>query len=149
MARRKREPMSEGKKNIIAELIEEYDIRTAKDIEDALRDLMGGTIQEMLEAELDSWKDLDQHTKTMNLANLIARDIFCCFDKNRYDENDEFAVCDRIYSIKNKDGENDFIYAEEHVKGKLLKKQLSEESKYFKQLMEFNAAGRLPKSSDE
>ena len=53
MARRKREPMSEGKKNIIAKLIEEYDIRTAKDIEDALRDLMGGTIQEMLEAELD------------------------------------------------------------------------------------------------
>ena len=53
MARRKREPMSKGKKNIIAELIEEYDIRTAKDIEDALRDLMGGTIQEMLEAELD------------------------------------------------------------------------------------------------
>ena len=53
MARRKREPMSEGKKNIIADLIEEYDIRTAKDIEDALRDLMGGTIQEMLEAELD------------------------------------------------------------------------------------------------
>lgn len=27
MARRKRETMSEGKKNIIAELIEEYDIR--------------------------------------------------------------------------------------------------------------------------
>ena len=53
MARRKREPMSEGKKNIIAELIKEYDIKTAKDIEDALRDLMGGTIQEMLEAELD------------------------------------------------------------------------------------------------
>ena len=53
MARRKREPMSEEKKNIIAELIEDYDIRTAKDIEDALRDLMGGTIQEMLEAELD------------------------------------------------------------------------------------------------
>ena len=53
MTRRKREPMSEGKKNIIAELIEEYDIRAAKDIEDALRDLMGGTIQEMLEEELD------------------------------------------------------------------------------------------------
>ena len=29
--------MSEGKKNIIAELIKEYDIKTAKDIEDALR----------------------------------------------------------------------------------------------------------------
>ena len=42
MARRKREPMSEGKKNIIADLIEEYDSRTATDIEAALRDLMGG-----------------------------------------------------------------------------------------------------------
>ena len=31
MAKRKREPMSEGKKNIIAELIEEYDIKTAED----------------------------------------------------------------------------------------------------------------------
>ena len=32
MARRKREPMSEGKKNIIGILIEEYDIKSAKDI---------------------------------------------------------------------------------------------------------------------
>ena len=30
MARRKRKPMSEGKKNIIAELIEEYDIQDSK-----------------------------------------------------------------------------------------------------------------------
>lgn len=44
MGRRKREPMGEGKKKIIAGLIGEYDIRTAKDIEDALKDLMGGTI---------------------------------------------------------------------------------------------------------
>ena len=35
MARRKREPMSEGKKNIIGMLLEEYDIESAKDIEDA------------------------------------------------------------------------------------------------------------------
>lgn len=53
MARRKRESMSEGKKNLIAELIEMYDIKTAKDIENAIKDLMGSTIQEMLEAELD------------------------------------------------------------------------------------------------
>ena len=45
MARRKREPMSEGKKSTLAELIEMYDIKTVKDIEDALKDLMGGTIQ--------------------------------------------------------------------------------------------------------
>ena len=53
MGRRKRVPMSEGKRNIIAGLLQEYDIRTAKDIEDALKDLLGGTIQEMLEAEMD------------------------------------------------------------------------------------------------
>ena len=35
MARRKREPMSEGKKNIIGMLLEEYDIKSAKDIEEA------------------------------------------------------------------------------------------------------------------
>ena len=53
MGKRKREPMSEGKKNIIGMLLEEYDIRSATDIEDALKDLLGGTIQEMLESEMD------------------------------------------------------------------------------------------------
>ena len=53
MGRRKREPMSEGKRNIITGLLQEYDIRTVRDIEDALKDLMSGTIQEMLEAEMD------------------------------------------------------------------------------------------------
>ena len=48
MGRRKIEPMSEGKKNIIGMLLDEYDIKSAKDIEDALKDLLAGTIQEML-----------------------------------------------------------------------------------------------------
>ena len=66
MARRKREPMSEGKKNLIAELIEMYDIKTAKDIEDALKDLMGGTIQEMLEAELDEHLGYQEYERSDN-----------------------------------------------------------------------------------
>ena len=48
MARRKRERMSEGKRNIIAGLLHEYDIKPAEDIQDALRDILGGTIQQML-----------------------------------------------------------------------------------------------------
>ncbi len=52
MAKRK-ESMSEGKKNIIAALIDEYDIETAEDIQDALKDLLGGTIKSMMEAEMD------------------------------------------------------------------------------------------------
>ena len=32
---------------------EEYKIETAEDIENALKDLLGGTIEEMLESEMD------------------------------------------------------------------------------------------------
>lgn len=46
-------PLTEGKKNIIAALLDEYDIETAEDIQDALKDLLGGTIQSMMETEMD------------------------------------------------------------------------------------------------
>ena len=51
---KRKEKLSEGKRNIIANLIEEYDIQTAEDIQDALKDLLGGTIENMLKAELDN-----------------------------------------------------------------------------------------------
>lgn len=66
MGRRKREPMSEGKRNIIAGLLQEYDIRTAKDIEDALKDLLSGTIQEMLEAEMDEHLGYSSYERSDN-----------------------------------------------------------------------------------
>lgn len=52
---KKREPvrMTEGKKNIIAALLQEYDFQSAEDIQDALKDLLGGTIKEMIEVEMD------------------------------------------------------------------------------------------------
>ena len=58
MARREKKPvhkvvMIEGKRNIIQQLLQEYDIETAEDIQDALKDLLGGTIKEMMEAEMD------------------------------------------------------------------------------------------------
>lgn len=42
--------MTEGKRNIIRKLLEEYDIESAQDIQDALKDLLGDTIKEMMEA---------------------------------------------------------------------------------------------------
>nr|WP_268253947.1 IS256 family transposase [Clostridium aromativorans] len=45
--------MTEGKKNIISDLLNEYDIKSAEDVQEALKDLLGGTLQEMLEAEMD------------------------------------------------------------------------------------------------
>jgi len=44
--------MTEGKRNIIHQLLKEYDIQTAEDIQDALKDLLGA-IKEMMEAEMD------------------------------------------------------------------------------------------------
>lgn len=57
MAKKEKKPvhkviMTEGKRNIIHQLFEEYDIETAEDIQDALKDLLGGTIKEMMEAEM-------------------------------------------------------------------------------------------------
>ena len=66
MGRRKRESMSEGKRNIITGLLQEYDIKTAKDIEDALKDLPDGTIQEMLEAEMDEHLGYSSYERSDN-----------------------------------------------------------------------------------
>ncbi|OPJ54605.1 IS256 family transposase [Clostridium oryzae] len=64
--RRKRESMSEGKKNIIAALLQEYDIQSAEDIQDALKDLLGGTIQSMLESEMDEHLGYEPYERTDN-----------------------------------------------------------------------------------
>ena len=45
--------MTEGKRNIIHQLLEEYDIQSAEDIQDALKDLLGGAIKEMMGAEME------------------------------------------------------------------------------------------------
>ncbi len=41
------------KRIIIRQLLQEYDIESAQDIQDALKDLLGGTSKEMMEAEMD------------------------------------------------------------------------------------------------
>jgi transposase-like protein len=45
--------MTEGKRQIIQQLLQEYDIETAADIQAALRDLLGSTIKEMMESEME------------------------------------------------------------------------------------------------
>ena len=45
--------MTEGKRNIIQQLLREYDIEIDEDIQDALKNLLGETIKEMMEAEMD------------------------------------------------------------------------------------------------
>lgn len=63
--------MGEGKMNVIASLIEEYDIKSAKDIEVALKDLLGGTIQKILESEMEEHlaQDKPEDTDYRNSRN--------------------------------------------------------------------------------
>ncbi|MBR6125378.1 transposase, partial [Candidatus Saccharibacteria bacterium] len=44
--------ITDGKREIIRKLLSEYDIQTAQDIQEALEDLLGDTIKEMMEAEM-------------------------------------------------------------------------------------------------
>src|SRR5699024_12736311 len=58
--------MTEGKRNIIHQLLEEYDIQTAEDIPDALKDLRGGTIKEMMEAEMEDHLGYEKSERSDN-----------------------------------------------------------------------------------
>ena len=68
-------PLTEGKKNIIATLIEEYDIKTAEDIQEALKYLLGETIKSMMEAEMDEHIGYEkyQHFDTTNYRNGVKK----------------------------------------------------------------------------
>ena len=69
MENRKREvykpkPMTEGKRNLIQGLLQEYDIQSADDIQNALKDLLSGTIQDMLETEMDNHLGYDRYERS-------------------------------------------------------------------------------------
>ena len=69
MANRKKEvykpkPMTEGKRNLIQGLLQEYNIQSAEDIQDALKDLLSGTIQDMLETEMDDHLGYDRYERS-------------------------------------------------------------------------------------
>lgn len=58
MPRKEKQPvhhvqMTDGKRNLIRALLQEYEIESAQDIQDALKDLLGSTIKEMMESKID------------------------------------------------------------------------------------------------
>lgn len=59
-------PLTEEKKNLIADLINMYDIETAEDIQEALKDLLGGTIKSMMESEMDSHLGYESYERSDN-----------------------------------------------------------------------------------
>lgn len=58
MAKKEKQPihkvqMTEEKRNSICQLLQEYEIESAEDIQNTLKDLLGGTIEEMMDTEMD------------------------------------------------------------------------------------------------
>ena len=70
MAKEKTPPhkvvMTEGKREIVRSLLAEYDIKDAHDIQEALKDLLGSTIKEMLEAEMDDHLGYEKSERSDN-----------------------------------------------------------------------------------
>ena len=62
-----------NKSEILKKLIQEYDVKTTRDVQEMLKDLFAETIQEMLEAELDEHLGYDrydnQNKSTTNSRN--------------------------------------------------------------------------------
>ena len=54
MARKSKHSIPEEKRELMMKIIEGYDVRTAADLQEALKDLLGGAIQTMLEGELET-----------------------------------------------------------------------------------------------
>ena len=58
--------MTDGKRAIIQQLFQEYDIESTSDIQDALKDLLGGTIKELMEAEMNSHLGYEKFQRSAN-----------------------------------------------------------------------------------
>ena len=56
--------MTEGKRNLIQGLLQEYDIQSAEDIQEALKDLLSGALQDMLETEMDNHLGYDRYERS-------------------------------------------------------------------------------------
>ncbi len=56
--------MTEGKRNLIQRLLQEYDIQSAEDIQEALKDLLSGAPQDMLETEMDNHLGYDRYERS-------------------------------------------------------------------------------------
>ena len=70
MAKEKTPPhkvvMTEGKREIVRNLLSEYNIQSAQDIQEALKDLLGGTIKEMMEAEMEGHLGYEKSERSDN-----------------------------------------------------------------------------------
>lgn len=63
MARRE---INEGKQDLIRDLIQTYDVKTAKDLQEALKDLLGSSLEIMLESEMNEHLGYEKYQTSDN-----------------------------------------------------------------------------------
>ncbi|MBQ8377893.1 MAG: hypothetical protein IJX42_02035 [Oscillospiraceae bacterium] len=142
----------------LAEYIEEYknvpyERLTDKDKNVALARIIkktecnGVPLRDFFAKEFEKWDELENADKINAVLDVMAKDIFGCFDKNM-DKDGEFKKVDRLYCINN-EGKNDYImYAEKDKKSLFGKpKPKSALHEYFADLLDRFQKGMLPKSS--
>ena len=61
--------MTDNKQKIIHQFMQEYDIRTIEDIQDTLKDLLGGSIKVVMKAGMDTiLATADQNVQKMTIT---------------------------------------------------------------------------------
>ena len=88
MAKRKRNPASQ---EVIKHLFENYEIKTALDVQETLKDMFAGTLEEMLTAELDDYLGYDKHDP-------VEEKVLSMYAKGR-SQRDISATIHDIYGI--------------------------------------------------
>lgn len=92
--------MTEGKRNIIQGLLWKYDIETADDIHDALKELLSGILNELMETEMDDHLGYDRYERSdeKNYRNDTKSKRVC----NKYGEFEVDVPQDRNSSFDSK-----------------------------------------------
>ena len=77
MAKKPKKQLSPERKELISKLIDEFDPKSVKDIEDMFKDMFSPMLQEMLEGELDDHLGYEKYEHSgasgSNVATAIAR----------------------------------------------------------------------------
>ena len=62
----KKNRLSPEKKNLITDLLSVYEVETAEDVQEALKDLLGGTLEELLQAEMTDHLGYEEYERSEN-----------------------------------------------------------------------------------
>uniref|UniRef100_UPI0004BAF077 IS256 family transposase n=1 Tax=Faecalimicrobium dakarense TaxID=1301100 RepID=UPI0004BAF077 len=85
-----------NKSEILRKLIEEYDVQTIRDVQEMLKDLFAGTIQERLEAEFEDHLGYERYICLLEIYQVILK-VFT--DEIHYKVRSEGRIINKVAYI--------------------------------------------------